>query len=245
MTRSRCYHAGTITHPWMGRKCPPGRLQQWLARPLTSQRSTPSARASRRCPAATIIPMCCLAWAGKPSSSLRTAPPATRERSLLFCCRCLNYSPLHPFFRCLTSPTPANASAPAQSMSAAVCRCQGHVGALAQPCGCHAKRRLPCRPKLAARLKDPKSGRVLKVLTTAPAMQFYSGNYVEGVQGKGGVVYNQDSGICLETQVSPAMFRELCYIDALQNLADHVPSAVHLLIVKGHSPPWQVRSSDC
>ena len=61
-----------------------------------------------------------------------------------------------------------------------------------------------CRPKLAARLKDPKSGRVLKVLTTAPAMQFYTGNYVEGVHGKAGAVYNQDSGICLETQVSPA-----------------------------------------
>lgn len=78
------------------------------------------------------------------------------------------------------------------------------MGALAQLCGRHAKRLLPCRPKLAARLKDLKSGRVLKVLTTAPAMQLYSGNYVEGVQGKAGAVYNQDSGICLETQVSPA-----------------------------------------
>lgn len=39
------------------------------------------------------------------------------------------------------------------------------------------------------------------MLTTAPAMQFYTGNYVEGVQGKAGAVYNQDSGICLETQV--------------------------------------------
>ena len=67
-----------------------------------------------------------------------------------------------------------------------------------------------CRPKLAARLKDPKSGRVLKVLTTAPAMQLYTGNYVEGVHGKAGAVYNQDSGICLETQVSPAMSGNCC-----------------------------------
>lgn len=31
-----------------------------------------------------------------------------------------------------------------------------------------------CRPKLAATVKDPKSGRVMEVLTTAPGMQFYS-----------------------------------------------------------------------
>ncbi|CAL5219554.1 g1409 [Coccomyxa viridis] len=66
-------------------------------------------------------------------------------------------------------------------------------------------------PKLAARLKDPKSGRVLKVLTTAPAMQFYTGNYVEGVQGKAGAVYNQDSGICLETQAFPNAINEKAF----------------------------------
>ena len=74
----------------------------------------------------------------------------------------------------------------------------------------HAECCVLCRPKLAARLKDPKSGRVLKVLTTAPAMQFYTGNYVEGVQGKAGTVYNQDSGICLETQVRPALAGQHC-----------------------------------
>ena len=31
------------------------------------------------------------------------------------------------------------------------------------------------RPKLAAELFEPKSGRVMKVLTTAPGLQFYSG----------------------------------------------------------------------
>jgi len=72
-----------------------------------------------------------------------------------------------------------------------------------------------CRPKLAARLKDPKCGRVLKVLTTAPAMQFYSGNYVKGVHGKGGAVYNQDSGICLETQVSPVVHAIACPVPVL------------------------------
>ena len=32
-----------------------------------------------------------------------------------------------------------------------------------------------CRPQLAATLVDPKSGRGMDVLTTAPGVQFYSG----------------------------------------------------------------------
>jgi hypothetical protein len=51
-----------------------------------------------------------------------------------------------------------------------------------------------CRPKLAAKLTDPKSGRSLKVLTTAPGLQFYSGNFLGGEQGKGGAVYAKHAG---------------------------------------------------
>ena len=53
---------------------------------------------------------------------------------------------------------------------------------------------LLCRPKLAAKLTDPKSGRSLKVLTTAPGLQFYSGNFLGGEQGKGGAVYAKHAG---------------------------------------------------
>jgi aldose 1-epimerase len=57
---------------------------------------------------------------------------------------------------------------------------------------------------LAARVLDPKSGRVLEVLTTEPGVQFYSGNHLDGtVKGKGGVVYKFRSGFCLETQHFP------------------------------------------
>ncbi|CAL8467654.1 g7192 [Coccomyxa elongata] len=63
-------------------------------------------------------------------------------------------------------------------------------------------------PKLAAKLRDPKSGRCLKVLTTAPGMQFYTANYVDGVHGKGGAVYNKHAGICLETQAFPNAVNE-------------------------------------
>lgn len=61
------------------------------------------------------------------------------------------------------------------------------------------------RPKLAAELYEPKSGRVLKVLTTAPGLQFYSGNFLDGsIVGKGGVAYQRHAGLCLETQVGVA-----------------------------------------
>jgi aldose 1-epimerase len=57
---------------------------------------------------------------------------------------------------------------------------------------------------LAARLFEPKSGRMLEVLTTEPGVQFYSGNFLNGtLQGKGGCVYPHRGGLCLETQHFP------------------------------------------
>jgi aldose 1-epimerase len=56
----------------------------------------------------------------------------------------------------------------------------------------------------AALVRDPKSGRVLKVSTTEPGIQFYSGNFLDGKQkGKGGIRYKQYAGFCLETQHFP------------------------------------------
>jgi aldose 1-epimerase len=58
--------------------------------------------------------------------------------------------------------------------------------------------------RLAAKLFAPKSGRVLEVETTEPAIQFYSGNFLDGSQvGKAGAPYVQRSGLCLETQTFP------------------------------------------
>ena len=59
-------------------------------------------------------------------------------------------------------------------------------------------------PALAAEAYDPKTGRVLQVLTTEPGVQFYSGNFLDGtITGKGGKVYNLRNGFCLETQHFP------------------------------------------
>ena len=58
--------------------------------------------------------------------------------------------------------------------------------------------------RLAARLRDPKSGRVMEVFTDQPGMQFYCGNFLDGkTRGKGGVRYPQRSGLCLESQLFP------------------------------------------
>jgi aldose 1-epimerase len=59
-------------------------------------------------------------------------------------------------------------------------------------------------PHLAARVRDPKSGRILEVWTTEPGVQLYTGNFLDGkVKGKGGVVYNKHQGFCLEAQHFP------------------------------------------
>ena len=56
---------------------------------------------------------------------------------------------------------------------------------------------------IAAKVEEPKSGRVLEVLTTQPGIQFYSGNFLNGsVHGIGGA-YNFRSALCLETQHFP------------------------------------------
>lgn len=57
---------------------------------------------------------------------------------------------------------------------------------------------------LAARVKEPKSGRVLEVSTTQPGVQFYTGNHLDGhVKGKGGALYGFRWAFCLETQHFP------------------------------------------
>ncbi|MCF7675892.1 MAG: galactose-1-epimerase, partial [Akkermansiaceae bacterium] len=57
---------------------------------------------------------------------------------------------------------------------------------------------------LAARVRDPKSGRVMEVLTDQPGVQFYDASFLDGVTpGKGGVAYASRSALCLETEGFP------------------------------------------
>jgi aldose 1-epimerase len=57
--------------------------------------------------------------------------------------------------------------------------------------------------RLAAVLADPSSGRQMRVMTSEPGIQFYSGNFLKGQVGKGGKTYAHQSACCLETQHFP------------------------------------------
>ncbi|HEY0581714.1 MAG TPA: aldose epimerase family protein [Chloroflexota bacterium] len=58
--------------------------------------------------------------------------------------------------------------------------------------------------RLAGRVLDPTSGRVLEVLTTESAIQFYSGNFLDGsLIGTSGRSYRQADAFTLETQRYP------------------------------------------
>jgi aldose 1-epimerase len=58
--------------------------------------------------------------------------------------------------------------------------------------------------RLAARVLEPKSGRVLEVLTTEPGLQFYSGNFLDAsILGKTGKPHVNRSAFCLEAQHYP------------------------------------------
>jgi aldose 1-epimerase len=58
-------------------------------------------------------------------------------------------------------------------------------------------------PVLAAQVVEPQSGRTMEVWTTEPAIQFYTGNFLDGLHGKSGKVYDRRHAFCLETQHFP------------------------------------------
>ncbi len=59
-------------------------------------------------------------------------------------------------------------------------------------------------PEPVARLYEPESGRLLLVTSTAPGLQLYTGNFLDGtLVGKRGRAYVHRGGLCLETQHFP------------------------------------------
>jgi len=58
--------------------------------------------------------------------------------------------------------------------------------------------------RLAATLHAPASGRTMTLHTTEPALQFYSGNFLDGTLiGHDGEAYERGAALCLEPQHSP------------------------------------------
>ena len=54
-----------------------------------------------------------------------------------------------------------------------------------------------------AEVLEHKSGRCMKVFTTQPGVQLYTGNHLNNISGKQGSVYKKYSGFCMETQHYP------------------------------------------
>jgi aldose 1-epimerase len=59
------------------------------------------------------------------------------------------------------------------------------------------------KPSLAAEVYEPKSGRVMQILTDQPGIQLYTATYTTPLKGKSGQSYDRFHGICLETQHHP------------------------------------------
>jgi aldose 1-epimerase len=77
----------------------------------------------------------------------------------------------------------------------------------------------------AARAFEPRSGRVLDVLTDAPGLQFYTGNNLTGaLVGPSGRAYRQSDGFCFETQQFPDAPNQPGFPSALLRPGEHFRS---------------------
>ena len=52
-------------------------------------------------------------------------------------------------------------------------------------------------------VKEPKTGHEMSVYTNLEGCQFYTANYIKGIQGKNGKIYESHEAFCLETQAFP------------------------------------------
>jgi aldose 1-epimerase len=66
---------------------------------------------------------------------------------------------------------------------------------------CYSLRGQEGKLEMAARVKDPASGRVMEIYTTEPGIQLYTGNFLDGSEG--GNKFQQHDAFCLETQHYP------------------------------------------
>ena len=96
------------------------------------------------------------------------------------------------------TPTPIGARIDAHDEQLAIGRGYDHCFVVRRGAGDESEVRL------AARVVEPRSGRVLEVHTSAPGVQLYTGNWLgDGVPGKGGAMYGPRAGFALETQAFP------------------------------------------
>jgi len=54
-----------------------------------------------------------------------------------------------------------------------------------------------------ARVREPSTGRRMTAASTLPGVQMYTGNFLSGIPGKRGSLYDKHAGFCLETELFP------------------------------------------
>ena len=62
---------------------------------------------------------------------------------------------------------------------------------------------VPHRMRRVSRSTNPETGIVMTISADQPGVQFYTGNWLDGIEGKDGAKYDQNGGYCLETQLFP------------------------------------------
>jgi aldose 1-epimerase len=82
---------------------------------------------------------------------------------------------------------------------------------------------------VAAILRHPGSGRQLRVLTTEPGIQFYSGNFLQGQVAKDGKTYAHRSAVCLETQHFPDSVNHPEFPTTILQPGESFESTTHLV----------------
>jgi aldose 1-epimerase len=87
--------------------------------------------------------------------------------------------------------------------------------------------------RLAARVSDPASGRVLEVHTDQPGLQLYTGNKLNGrFAGRGGVIYRQSAGFALEPQGFPDAPHHPRFPSTVLR-----PGEIYRRVIRYHFPP--------
>jgi aldose 1-epimerase len=92
---------------------------------------------------------------------------------------------------------------------------------------------------LAATLSDPDSGRVLKIWTDQPGIQFYSGNFLDGtLYGTSNHSYRQGDGLALETQHFPDSPNHANFPSTVLNPGDTYKSETIFDLSTNRGGPW-------
>jgi aldose 1-epimerase len=82
------------------------------------------------------------------------------------------------------------------------------------------------RLSFAARAIEPVSGRMLELLTDAPGLQFYSGNFLDGSTGGRGQRHEFRSGFCLESQHFPDSPNQSYFPNTILHPGEHYSTRI-------------------